>query len=121
MIYHIFCRYSHFGSDIEARQLKLLEIYRFKCSCEACENNYKKYDADSQFIDFNFLQEFPENELTRLIKLRDLDSIWKFYDRACKYMEQNGKKSYSVQEMNEMYFVMLRCLTVAVKCREYFN
>lgn len=97
----------------------MLKTYKFKCCCEACTNNYKMFGPDAPFTDRSFVQKFPKDEVGLLMTRRDLALTSKFYGRACKYMEQHGIENYSVREIHVMYFTMLRCLTVAVQCRDY--
>lgn len=114
MIFLNFPRHTHFHDDIETRQFEMLRTYAFKCYCEACENRYKMFSAAPEFADTDFEQKFTKAELGLLMNFLNLDFTWKFYDRACKYMQKHGTKNYSVRETYIMYFSMLRCLTVAM-------
>lgn len=100
----------------------MLKTYKFKCCCEACTNNYEIFALDTSFTDPCFEQKFPEDEYTLVMTGRDLELTSEFFDRACNYMKKYGMKNYySVAEIHMMYFSMLRCLTVALDCRENFN
>lgn len=119
----LYCRHAHFYEDTKTRQHEMLRNYGFKCYCEACENNYKTFVATPPLLirDPQFDQKFPKPEAELLLVSRDLDFIWRFYDRACKYMEQYGKENYSVTEILIMFLSMLRCLTVAMDFQADLN
>lgn len=107
----------------------MLRDFRFKCYCEACINNYKTLDYPDSSIDRQyivaflqeFLQEFPIAEFNLVMDLRYSESIWKFYDRACKFMDQFETKNYSVQEISFLYFYMVNCLWVTLESQADLN
>lgn len=119
----LYCRHAHFYKDTKTRQYEMLRDYGFKCFCEACTNDYKMFNATPPLLlrDPQFDQKFPKPEAERLIVSRDLDFIWNFYDRACKYMEQYGTENYSVTEILIMHLSMLRILTVAMDFQADLN
>lgn len=89
--------------DVEQRQMNLFQDFQFKCSCEACANNYplmknlKKYDK-------NF-------EDTPTLNVESIFEIMRLYRDNCEYIEKNIGKfpfpNYEICSVMQFSFRLL--------------
>ncbi|XP_037030348.1 histone-lysine N-methyltransferase ASHR1-like [Bradysia coprophila] len=64
-------RYNYMRYSLDERQSYLNEVYKFKCNCDACANDYAKY---------NFT--FDDHQL-------DVEKAKEKYRKNCEYIKQN--------------------------------
>ncbi|CRL05940.1 CLUMA_CG019079, isoform A [Clunio marinus] len=98
--------FHHCLETFEQRQLGLLNQYRFKCSCEACEGKFALYN-DLSHVDRNFYDIYG-GDIEKLMHF-DFERAIEKFESYCLYLKKYDKY-YPCYEISSLQECLLQAL-----------